>query len=56
MALPHEGIIKVSGVRKKIQIFLSGLPCKPYGLYCQPDVVNNNLIILPGRSNLDEQN
>ena len=29
MALPHEGVIKVSGVRKKIQIFLSGLACKP---------------------------
>ena len=55
MALPHEGVRKVSGVRKKIQIFLSELACKQYGLYCQPDVVNNNLIIFPGRSTLDEQ-
>ena len=38
MALPHEGVIKVSGVRKKIQIFLSGLPCKP-----SPAIVPSNI-------------
>ena len=35
MALPHEGVIKVSGVRKKIQIILSGLACKPSTMYIQ---------------------